>query len=103
MRARANSAKVITETQPSRDERSREEPAAATRPAPKGAEWREASTPWGWCRSDTPGGLSQRILFGAWRCLGDLHKELDVGARLAQPVEQQVDRLLRLQGVQHPA
>src|SRR5215471_18866537 len=33
-------------------------PPAATRPAPKGAEWREASAPWGRCRSDTPGGSS---------------------------------------------
>src|SRR3954454_13530155 len=37
------------------------------------------------------------------RRLRDLHQELDVGAGLAQPIEQQVEGLLRVEGVQHPA
>jgi len=39
------------------DERSREEPAAATRPAPKAWSGREATASWGRCPSGTPGGL----------------------------------------------
>ena len=39
----------------------------------------------------------------AWRRLGDLHEELDVGPSLLEPVEKQVDCLLGLQRMQDPA
>ena len=42
--------------QPSGDERSREEPAGRDAARAEGAEWREASAPWGRCRNDTRGG-----------------------------------------------
>src|SRR5690349_19256963 len=47
------------------------------------------------------GGRSVLVLAG--RRLGDLHEELDVGPRLAEPVEDELDGLLGVQRGEHAA
>jgi hypothetical protein len=60
--------------------------------------------PPGHCAAGTRGLQTTRsVVVVTRRGLGHLHQELDVGTRLAQPVEQEVDGLLRVQGMQHPA